>query len=188
MAAHISSCHKCLSCPSLFSPLLIVLRTIVMKLLSFPWSLLHYCCVLLLVLARTHDSFGLQQQRTKPSRGSVVIVHAMNHRRALLGAAVLTTTSLIVPTEGAMALKTKDEMLCGTGFFTNIAQYKCTELGDIWDEGKPKEFNAQELGSMESLMGKIGKTLDDEQSEDKGKSIGKGGVSKATAAVSDNKP
>ena len=56
----------------------------------------------------------------------------------------------------AAALEARNEMLCGTGFFTNIYQYKCTELGDISDEGKAKKMNIQELGSMESLMGKMG--------------------------------
>ena len=56
-------------------------------------------------------------------------------------------------------------MLCGTGFFTNIAQYKCTEIGDISQDGKVKPLSASEEGSMESLLGKLGmeeaKSVDD---------------------------
>jgi cell division protein FtsI/penicillin-binding protein 2 len=62
-------------------------------------------------------------------------------------------------------------MLCGTGFFTNIAQYKCTDIGDISDEGKAKKMNEQELGSMESLLGKMGveDSVEDIQKEQKQK-------------------
>jgi hypothetical protein len=44
-------------------------------------------------------------------------------------------------------------MLCGTGFFTNIWQYKCTDLGDIEDEGKINVYRRR--GQMDSLMGKL---------------------------------
>lgn len=36
------------------------------------------------------------------------------------------------------------------------AQYMCTEIGDISDEGKAKSMTDQEVGSMESLLGKLG--------------------------------
>jgi hypothetical protein len=45
---------------------------------------------------------------------------------------------------------TRNEMLCGTGFFTNIWQYKCTDLGDIEDEGKIKAMKKE--AKMDSLM------------------------------------
>jgi cell division protein FtsI/penicillin-binding protein 2 len=71
----------------------------------------------------------------------------------------------------ASALEARNEVLCGTGFFTNIAQYKCTDIGDISDEGKAKKMNEQELGSMESLLGKMGveDAVEDIQKEQKQK-------------------
>jgi hypothetical protein len=86
----------------------------------------------------------------------------------------------------AFALKERNEALCSTGFFTNIgklsrtivglprllllkqsdlqsltafyetAQYLCTEIGDISDEGKSRKMSNEEIGSMESLLGKMG--------------------------------
>jgi hypothetical protein len=154
-----------------------------MKLISLTFPLSHYCCVILLVLEHSAtDSFGLQRPTKLSTSSRDVAVHAMN-RRSLLGGALLTTT-LIVPTEAAVALKKKDEVLCGTGFFTNIAQYKCTEIGDILDEGKPKDFSTQELGSMDSLMGKIGISLDEGGSPSKEEDDSTKGV----PVVSDNKP
>ena len=56
----------------------------------------------------------------------------------------------------ALALKPNNEALCGTGFFTNIAQYKCTDIGDISDEGKSRKTTAEEDSRMDSLMSKFG--------------------------------
>ena len=56
----------------------------------------------------------------------------------------------------AYAVKERNEVLCGTGFFTNIAQYVCTEIGDISDERGPgRALNQQELESTDSLMDKL---------------------------------
>ena len=56
----------------------------------------------------------------------------------------------------AYAVKERNEVLCGTGFFTNIAQYVCTEIGDISDErGSGRALNQQELESTDSLMDKL---------------------------------
>ena len=49
----------------------------------------------------------------------------------------------------------RNELLCGTGFFTNIYQYKCTEIGDIENEGKSKDLSSSELSSVSSLMDKL---------------------------------
>jgi len=57
------------------------------------------------------------------------------------------------------ALQERNEVLCGTGFFTNIALYKCTEIGDISDEGRPRPLSTTEEGSMQSLMDKMGMDL-----------------------------
>jgi hypothetical protein len=53
------------------------------------------------------------------------------------------------------ALQERNEALCGTGFFTNIWQYKCTDLGDIEDEGMAKELSHEDQGTVDSLMAKL---------------------------------
>jgi hypothetical protein len=69
---------------------------------------------------------------------------------------VVVVGNSALETQEALALEERNEILCGTGFFTNIAQYKCTDIGDISDEGKSKKMDEQELRSMESLLGKMG--------------------------------
>jgi hypothetical protein len=92
-------------------------------------------------------------------------------RRTALQRLLATTTSaaaaLIIQGAGlrpqpAWALKDRNEALCGTGFFTNIAQYKCTEIGDISDEGKSQPLSNDEEGSMQSLLSKMGMAEDTE--------------------------
>eukprot|EP00536_Pseudo-nitzschia_multiseries_P003735 jgi/Psemu1/302139/fgenesh1_kg.59_\ len=56
----------------------------------------------------------------------------------------------------ALALKQKNEALCGTGFFEHIYEYKCTAIGDIQDEGVSKAMNQEETGVTDSLIGKLG--------------------------------
>lgn len=74
-------------------------------------------------------------------------------------AATSLVFGIIAQSSGADALEKRNEALCGTGFFTNIAQYKCTEIGDISGDGKAKELSKEEESSVGSLMGKLG--LDD---------------------------
>ena len=57
--------------------------------------------------------------------------------------------------QAALAVKERNEALCGTGFFTNIWEYRCTELGNIADEGIGKSFSAAELGTADSLLSKL---------------------------------
>lgn len=64
-------------------------------------------------------------------------------------------TAILVGPSSAYALEKRNEALCGTGFFTNIAQYKCTEIGDISKDGKTKDLTNEEKSSVESLMGKL---------------------------------
>jgi hypothetical protein len=83
-------------------------------------------------------------------------------RRALLffGAA---STFLVVPPP-AQAIQERNELLCGTGFFTNIGQWYCTDLGNIADEGNPGELSKQQDKTADSLMDKLG--LSDASSTD----------------------
>lgn len=55
----------------------------------------------------------------------------------------------------ANALQERNDALCGTGFYTNIWQYKCTVVGDIEDEGIPKDLSAEDQGTVDSLMSKL---------------------------------
>eukprot|EP00535_Pseudo-nitzschia_heimii_P008028 CAMPEP_0197179628 /NCGR_PEP_ID=MMETSP1423-20130617/4508_1 /TAXON_ID=476441 /ORGANISM="Pseudo-nitzschia heimii, Strain UNC1101" /LENGTH=214 /DNA_ID=CAMNT_0042629555 /DNA_START=88 /DNA_END=732 /DNA_ORIENTATION=- len=62
----------------------------------------------------------------------------------------------------ANALKKRNEALCGTGFFEHIYEYKCTEIGDIEDEGYSRSLNPEENGLTDGLMGKLGFGGDDD--------------------------
>ena len=46
-------------------------------------------------------------------------------------------------------------MLCGTGFFTNVGAWYCTDIGNIGDEGSSKPLSKQEKSSVDSLMSKF---------------------------------
>jgi len=59
------------------------------------------------------------------------------------------------------ALKKKNEALCGTGFFEHIYEYRCTNIGDISDEGASKGLNEGETDLADSLMSKLGVNIDD---------------------------
>ena len=64
-------------------------------------------------------------------------------------------------TSAANALQERNDALCGTGFYTNIWQFKCTVVGDIGDEGIPKELSAEDQGTVDSLMSKLNLENDD---------------------------
>jgi hypothetical protein len=46
-------------------------------------------------------------------------------------------------------------VLCGTGFFTNVGAWYCTDIGNIGDEGSSKPLSKQEASSVDSLMSKF---------------------------------
>jgi hypothetical protein len=138
------------------------------------------CWKCLLLLAFVPSVFALSQRETHsnnrvPSRREFV-------SKAI--PTLLLAGSLDV--KPSFALKERNAALCGNGFFTNIgnrsrtiiglprllllkqsdlqsltafhetAQYLCTEIGDISDEGKSRKMSNEEIGSMESLLGKMG--------------------------------
>ena len=74
-------------------------------------------------------------------------------RRAWIGSISCSVPLLVSPP--ALALQERNEALCGTGFFTNIWQSRCTELGDITDEGEAKGLSDSQEASVESLMSKL---------------------------------
>jgi len=70
-------------------------------------------------------------------------------------------TSNLLPTEAAYAVKERNEALCGTGFFTNIAQWYCTEIGDISDEGLGKDLSTSQESTVDSLLSKFDMNIGD---------------------------
>jgi len=84
---------------------------------------------------------------------------ASSRRNALLrvgSIAFVATLMPVVTPFPVLALKQKNEALCGTGFFEHIYEYKCTAIGDIQDEGMSKTMSQAETGVTDSLMGKLG--------------------------------
>lgn len=63
----------------------------------------------------------------------------------------------------AQALKERNEALCGTGFFENYNPYRCTDIGDILDEGTSSPLSQSEEAKLDSLMSKFGDiTIEDD--------------------------
>lgn len=95
---------------------------------------------------RTSENGGANNSISRPSSA----------RRSFVatGAASLAflTAGLPLP---AKAVKPRNEALCGTGFYTNIWQYRCTDLGDISDEGLVKDLSAAEATAADGLMSKL---------------------------------
>jgi hypothetical protein len=80
---------------------------------------------------------------------------SLRRRQLLVKQSASTFAFLLSTTSPALALQEKNEALCNTGFFTNIWQYKCTDLGDIEDEGKSRKLSSSEESATESLMSKL---------------------------------
>jgi len=86
-----------------------------------------------------------------------------NNRRDFLSStlALVTVAPLISQPEPAHALQSRDEKLCGTGLFEHFQEYRCTQIGNILDEGTSKDLSSAEKGSTDSLMSKLGVSVDD---------------------------
>jgi hypothetical protein len=68
----------------------------------------------------------------------------------------------------AWAVQERNEALCGTGFFTNFMEYRCTELGDISDEGLPGSLSDSQSERADALLSKFQLVLDDASSSGAG--------------------
>ena len=77
------------------------------------------------------------------------------NRRSLLGETLSFIGAIVVLPGSANAVKERNEALCSTGFFTNIAQWYCTDIGDISDEGVGKSLSNGQENSLDSLMTKF---------------------------------
>ena len=138
-------------------PPLIILETMP-KGLSSPADFAAAAALLSLVLSTAPSAASLEM----PPRAGRAPSPPTAPRRAFLRRAVVAAlpAGLVNAASPAGALQPKNEKLCGTGFFTNIAQYYCTDIGNISDEGPARAMSKQELGSADSLMGKLDLDLD----------------------------
>lgn len=75
-------------------------------------------------------------------------------QKTMVASGLFTTVTLMAPTP-SLALKQRNEQLCATGFFTNYLEYRCTEIGDISDEGQKTTFSSKDAGAADSLMDKL---------------------------------
>lgn len=75
-------------------------------------------------------------------------------QKTLVASGVFATATWIVP-RPSLALKERNEQLCATGFFTNFLEYRCTEIGDISDEGQKTTFSGKDAGAADSLLDKL---------------------------------
>lgn len=87
-------------------------------------------------------------------------------RRFLASAAASAFGVMVSVPPPAEAVKERNEALCNTGFFTNIAQYRCTPVGNIWDEGQKTSLSVEEEGATDSLLSKFNLGATNESSSD----------------------
>lgn len=69
----------------------------------------------------------------------------------------------------ARALQEKNEGLCGTGFFTHYMEYRCTDIGDISDDGKVTDLTESERTKTDALLTKLHLDNDNDDDADKEK-------------------
>mmetsp|Transcript_4123 Transcript_4123/g.7960 ORF Transcript_4123/g.7960 Transcript_4123/m.7960 type:complete len:138 (-) Transcript_4123:61-474(-) len=137
-----------------------------MKRQKWLFLIVNFC---ILLITTKSINVTIQNSRRQNISSSSTVSRRGFGKASLLGGCVLL--NLPIP---ARALKEKNEVLCGTGFFTNIAQYMCTELGDISDEGKSKSLSSTQVDSTDSLIDKLGiKEGDNNTENDSNKSEGK---------------
>jgi hypothetical protein len=90
------------------------------------------------------------------------------------------SSNLAFVPRSAWAVQERNEALCGTGFFTNFMEYRCTELGDISDEGLPGALSDSQSERADALLSKF--QLVDDAAVDPSGAGGGGGGKKSTAA------
>jgi len=81
-------------------------------------------------------------------------------RRAFLTIGISCCLPFFAPSP-SHALQKKNEALCGTGFFEHFNEFRCTAIGDISDEGNSRKLKDDEVNATDSLMSKMGLSLDD---------------------------
>jgi hypothetical protein len=117
--------------------------------------------VILFNLMNNEDEETIRSENSvlKPGSRTRTITTALTRRRTLRDVVAASSATLIgghlflsLP---AWALKPRNEQLCGTGFFTNYLEYRCTDIGDISDEGKKTTFSEDEAGQADALLSKL---------------------------------
>jgi hypothetical protein len=80
-----------------------------------------------------------------------------NRRRIFIASSAFATFTVpyFAPTQIAQALQERNEVLCNTGFFTNVGAWYCTDIGNIGDEGKSKELSIEAMSTVDSLLSKF---------------------------------
>lgn len=81
---------------------------------------------------------------------------AFSRRDAFACSAASAASIVIFPSQPANAIKERNEALCKTGFFTNIGQWYCTDIGNIADEGQAGDLSKSQDETADSLMTKLG--------------------------------
>lgn len=78
-------------------------------------------------------------------------------RRIIIASSAFVTAAVpyFTPTQMVQALQERNKALCNTGFFTNVGAWYCTDIGNIGDEGKSKEFSVEAISTVDSLMSKF---------------------------------
>ncbi|GMH99503.1 hypothetical protein TrLO_g5871 [Triparma laevis f. longispina] len=66
-----------------------------------------------------------------------------------------SVSGLTLAPKRASATKPRNEALCSTGLFTNFMPERCTDLGDITDDGFSKDLSDSESAGIDSLMSKF---------------------------------
>lgn len=129
--------------------------------LSFLLVLLALLCSHIASLSVNHES----SQKTS----FVTPFEQVSRRRAFCS--VATAAASLVASSPAQAVQERNEVLCKTGFFTNIGQWYCTDIGNIGDEGKSSDLSKTQDETADSLMSKLGisdTTTTDDSSEKEG--------------------
>ena len=88
-------------------------------------------------------------------------VFAISSKAIALPLALLTQNPA-----SSSALESRNEGLCGTGLFEHFQEWRCTTIGNILDEGVSKDLKEGDTVSIDSLMGKLGVSMDDLNSMD----------------------
>ncbi|CAB9519215.1 expressed unknown protein [Seminavis robusta] len=111
--------------------------------------------------------FGLEPPSSRAEEQEVTAASNIARRhlmRQLFSVVVTASSFAAIPPKPVAALKPRNEQLCGTGFFTNYLEYKCTDIGDISDEGQATTLSSSQEGAADSLLNKLNLSFEEEDS------------------------
>ena len=98
----------------------------------------------------------LQEKSIPEAVGAVeeILPRRILFQKTLVASGLFTAATLMSPMP-SLALKQRNEQLCATGFFTNYLEYRCTDIGDISDEGQKTTFSNKDEEAADSLMDRL---------------------------------